>query len=69
MQRLQPQIAALKKEHSGDRRGLTFAMQSLQRDNGISPWSSCLPILLVAPVFLGLLHVLQSFNRTGLRCG
>jgi len=65
LQRLRPQIAALKKKHAGDRQGLAVAMQSLQRDNGINPWSSCLPVVLQAPVFLGLLHVLQSFNRTG----
>lgn len=65
LQRLQPQIAALKLKYAGDRQGLAVAMQSLQRDNGINPWSSCLPVLLQAPVFLGLLHVLNSFNRTG----
>jgi YidC/Oxa1 family membrane protein insertase len=63
--RLQPQIAALKVKHAGDRQGLAVAMQSLQKDNGVSPLSSCLPALLQIPVFLGLLHVLNSFNRTG----
>ena len=65
MQRLQPQIAALKKKHADDRQGLAVAMQALQKEHGVNPLSSCLPALLQAPVFLGLLHVLKSFNRTG----
>ena len=39
-------------------------MQKLQKENGFNPLSSCLPILLQAPVFIGLFHVLRSFNRT-----
>jgi YidC/Oxa1 family membrane protein insertase len=65
MQRLQPQILALKKKHAGDREALASALQQLQRENGVNPLSSCLPALIQAPVFLGLFHVLNSFNRTG----
>jgi YidC/Oxa1 family membrane protein insertase len=65
LQRLQPQIAALKRKYAGDRQGLAVALQALQRDNGVSPFRSLLPALLQVPVFLGLLHVLRSFNRTG----
>ena len=65
MQRLQPQILTLKKKHAGDRPGLAAAMQQLQREHGVSPLSGCLPVLIQAPVFLGLFHVLNSFNRTG----
>lgn len=65
MQKLQPQIAALQKKHAGDRQALAAAMQQLQRDNGVSPLLGCLPALLQVPVFLALLHVLKSFNRTG----
>jgi YidC/Oxa1 family membrane protein insertase len=65
MQRLQPQIAALKKKYAGDRQALAVRLQELQRDNGVNPLRSLLPALLQVPVFLGLLHVLRSFNRTG----
>jgi len=65
MKRLQPQIAALKKRYAGDRQALAVALQALQRDNGVNPLGSLLPALLQVPVFLGLLHVLKSFNRTG----
>jgi YidC/Oxa1 family membrane protein insertase len=65
LRRLQPQIAALKKKHAGDRQALAVALQALQKANGVNPFSSLLPALLQVPVFLGLLHVLRSFNRTG----
>lgn len=65
MQRLQPQILALKVKHAGDRPALAAAMQELHRDHGLSMMAGCLPALIQAPVFLGLFHVLKSFNRTG----
>src|SRR6478735_1612233 len=37
MQRLQPQILALKKKHAGDREALASALQQLQRENGVNP--------------------------------
>ena len=64
MQEFQPQIKALQKKYSNDRQRLATEMQKLQKENGFNPLSSCLPILLQAPVFIGLFHVLRSFNRT-----
>ena len=48
-----------------DRQGLAVALQALQREHGVSPLGGFLPALLQIPVFLGLYHVLKSFNRTG----
>jgi YidC/Oxa1 family membrane protein insertase len=39
-------------------------MQKLQREHGFNPILGCLPMLAQIPVFLGLYHVLMSFNRT-----
>jgi len=39
-------------------------MQKLQREHGFNPLMGCLPIFAQVPVFLGLYHVLRSFNRT-----
>lgn len=64
MQEFQPQIKALQKKYAKDRQKLAVEMQKLQKENGFNPLSSCLPILLQAPVFIGLFHVLRSFNRT-----
>ena len=41
----------------------------LQKEHGFNPLMGCLPVLVQAPVFLGLYHVLRSFNRTGTGLG
>jgi YidC/Oxa1 family membrane protein insertase len=65
MQELQPQIKALQKKYSKDRQRMALEMQKLQREHGFNPILGCLPMLAQIPVFLGLYHVLRSFNRTG----
>ncbi|MGV9413397.1 membrane protein insertase YidC [Nocardia sp. NPDC003693] len=65
MQELQPQIKELQKKYKNDRQQMTLEMQKLQKDHGFNPLMGCLPVLLQVPVFLGLFHVLRSFNRTG----
>ncbi|AOW95202.1 membrane protein insertase YidC [Rhodococcus sp. WMMA185] len=65
MQELQPQIKALQKKYSGDRQRQAAEMQKLQKEHGFNPIMGCLPVLAQAPVFIGLFHVLRSFNRTG----
>src|ERR1700728_1149592 len=64
MQELQPQIKALQKKYGKDRKRLALEMQKLQREHGFNPVLGCLPMLAQIPVFLGLYHVLRSFNRT-----
>ncbi|GAB2645796.1 membrane protein insertase YidC [Prescottella soli] len=65
MQELQPQIKALQKKYAKDRQRMAVEMQKLQKEHGFNPVMGCLPVLLQAPVFIGLFHVLRSFNRTG----
>jgi YidC/Oxa1 family membrane protein insertase len=64
MQELQPQIKALQKKYGKDRQRMALEMQKLQKEHGFNPLMGCLPILAQLPVFLGLYHVLRSFNRT-----
>jgi YidC/Oxa1 family membrane protein insertase len=64
MQELQPQIKALQKKYGKDRQRMAMEMQKLQREHGFNPILGCLPMLAQIPVFLGLYHVLRSFNRT-----
>jgi len=64
MQELQPQIKALQKKYGKDRQRMALEMQKLQREHGFNPVMGCLPMLAQVPVFLGLYHVLRSFNRT-----
>ncbi|MCV7377181.1 membrane protein insertase YidC [Mycobacterium alsense] len=64
MQELQPQLKALQKKYAKDRQRLALEMQKLQREHGFNPLLGCLPAFAQIPVFLGLYHVLRSFNRT-----
>ncbi len=64
MQELQPQIKALQKKYGKDRQRMALEMQKLQKEHGFNPILGCLPMLAQVPVFLGLYHVLMSFNRT-----
>jgi YidC/Oxa1 family membrane protein insertase len=43
---------------------MALEMQKLQKEHGFNPILGCLPMLAQIPVFLGLYHVLRSFNRT-----
>ncbi len=65
MQELGPQNKALQKKYAGNRQQQAVEMQKLQKEHGFNPLMGCLPVLVQAPVFLGLFHVLRSFNRTG----
>jgi YidC/Oxa1 family membrane protein insertase len=64
MQELQPQMKALQKKYGKDRQRLGLEMQKLQREHGFNPLLGCLPMFAQIPVFIGLYHVLRSFNRT-----
>ncbi|OZE04399.1 membrane protein insertase YidC [Rhodococcus sp. 05-2255-3B1] len=65
MKRLRPQIEAVQKKYSGDRARQAAEIRKLQQEYGFNPLMGCLPLLAQGPVFIGLLHVLRSFNRTG----
>jgi YidC/Oxa1 family membrane protein insertase len=69
MQELQPQIKALQKKYGKDRQRMALEMQKLQREHGFNPILGCLPMLAQVPVFIGLYHVLMSFNRTQVGVG
>ena len=66
MQAIAPQLAELRKRHGADPKRLAEETRTLQAAHGVSPLGGCLPALVQLPVFLGLLHVLTSFNRRGL---
>jgi YidC/Oxa1 family membrane protein insertase len=62
MQELQPDIAKLRAQYGTDRQGMAKAQQELFKERGVNPLSGCLPILLQAPVFLALFHVLRRLR-------
>jgi YidC/Oxa1 family membrane protein insertase len=63
MQEFAPEIQKLKKKYGDDRQKMAIEMQKLQTEHGVNPLGGCLPVLVQIPVFIGLFHVLRSFNR------
>ncbi|MBU3066758.1 membrane protein insertase YidC [Nocardia sp. NEAU-G5] len=62
---LRPKMKELQARHADDRERLTAEMRALQKQHEFSVFSGCLPIVAQMVVFLGLFHVLASFDRTG----
>lgn len=69
MQEFQPKMQELQRKYKNDRQALAIEMRKVQKEMGVNPLASCLPALVQMPIFLGLFHVLRSFNRTGTTFG
>ncbi|WP_054813106.1 membrane protein insertase YidC [Nocardia arizonensis] len=65
LRRLRPKIAAIERAHPEDRARRTEEIRRLHADNGVGLFVGCLPMLVQGLLFLGLFHVLRSFDRTG----
>ena len=59
MQLIQPKMKEIQKKYAGDRERQSQEMMKLYKETGTNPLSSCLPILLQAPIFFALFRVLQ----------
>lgn len=66
MQALQPQMKALQEKYKDDRQVLNQKMMEFYHENNVSPFGSCLPLLLQMPVFIGLFYMLRTAGRAGL---
>ena len=62
MQRLQPEMKRIQKEHKDDRQRMNEELMAFYKDNGINPLSSCLPLLIQMPVFIILYRVLSGLT-------
>jgi YidC/Oxa1 family membrane protein insertase len=60
MQRLSPQIAALKEKYKDDKQRQQQEIMAFYRENKINPLASCLPLLLQLPVFISLFYMLRG---------
>jgi YidC/Oxa1 family membrane protein insertase len=60
MQRLAPQIQALKEKYKDDKQRQQQEIMGFYRENKINPLASCLPLLLQLPVFISLFYMLRS---------
>ncbi len=64
MQKLQPQLKRLQEQHKGDRQAFAQAQMELFREHKVSPFGSCLPMLLPMPVFFALFEVIDGLSQT-----
>src|SRR6195952_733908 len=60
MQRLSPQIAALKEKYKDDKQRQQQEIMTFYRENKINPLASCLPLVLQIPVFISLFYMLRT---------
>jgi YidC/Oxa1 family membrane protein insertase len=60
MQRLAPQINALKEKYKEDKQRQQQEVMKFYQENKINPLASCLPLLLQLPVFVSLFYMLRT---------
>ena len=60
MQRLQPEIAALKEKHGSNPQKLNQATMKLYKDKGVNPLGGCLPMVLQMPLLFALFQVFRT---------
>ncbi|MEE2829684.1 MAG: membrane protein insertase YidC [Myxococcota bacterium] len=60
MQKLQPEINALKEKHGEDKEALNREMMGLWKEHGVNPMGGCFPMLLQMPIWFALYRVLWN---------
>lgn len=63
MQKLQPELKKLQEKHKNDRQAFAQAQMDLFREHNVSPFGSCLPMLLPLPVFFALFEVIDGLSH------
>ena len=64
MQELQPRLQEVRTKYANDKTKQAEEMQKVYKDSKVRPMAGCLPMLAQIPMFIGLFHVLRSFDRT-----
>ncbi|MFV0429784.1 MAG: membrane protein insertase YidC [Arachnia sp.] len=67
MQLIQPKVQELQKKYATDRQKLGEETMELYKKEGVSPFASCLPLLLQMPIFLALFRVLEGVSSGSIR--
>lgn len=64
MQEIQPKIKALQEEYKNDKETQAKKMMELYKKEKVSPFSSCLPLLIQLPLFIALYQALRAGLET-----
>jgi YidC/Oxa1 family membrane protein insertase len=65
MQALAPEIKALQEKYKDNKQLLNQKTMEFYQENKVSPFGSCLPLLLQMPVFFGLYYMLREQGQPG----
>lgn len=60
MMDIQPQLAALKEQYKGDQQGFAKAQMQLMKENNVSMFGGCLPLVVQLPFLYGLFYALRD---------
>jgi YidC/Oxa1 family membrane protein insertase len=60
MQKLQPQLKEIQKKYKDDREKMGQEMMALYKENKVSPFGGCLPLILQLPIIFAVFEVLRS---------
>ncbi|MDD5731427.1 MAG: YidC/Oxa1 family membrane protein insertase [Patescibacteria group bacterium] len=60
MKKLAPELAILKERHKSDQQAFAKAQMEFYKHNGVSPISSCLPVLIQLPILLALYQIFRE---------
>ena len=60
MQKIQPQMAAIRKKHKDNKEKMNKEIMELYKRNKVNPLGGCLPMILQIPVFIALYNVLLT---------
>lgn len=60
LQKLQPQMQALRKKYAKNQQMMAMKTMELYRTAKVNPMSSCLPMLLQLPILLGVYYIVQD---------
>jgi len=72
MTSVQPAMKELQEKYKGDRERISRETMKLYEENGVSPYASCLPMLVQMPIFIGLYWVIRGaayYCETANGCG
>jgi len=59
LQKVQPQVAVMREKFKSDPQKMNAEMQRIYKENGVSPFGGCMPMLLQMPIFFALYPVIR----------
>jgi YidC/Oxa1 family membrane protein insertase len=62
MSRIQPKLQEIQKKYAGNQQRIQQETMQLYKKEGVSPFSSCLPLLLQMPILIALFQALRAFE-------